>query len=99
MIRLNLKEVEENLKNQDEWILVDERWIERKFRFKEYLKGIEFINQVANIAEKVNHHPFISIDYKLITLKMSSWKSKGLTQQDFDVAKKFDEIYTEMNKD
>jgi hypothetical protein len=41
-------------------------------------------------------HPFISIDYKLITVKISSWRAKGLTKLDFELAKKYDEVYEKM---
>ena len=64
----------------------------------DYLKGIEFVIQVANLSEQANHHPFISIDYKMVTLRISSWNAKGLTALDFDLAKKYDEFYLQIKK-
>jgi 4a-hydroxytetrahydrobiopterin dehydratase len=43
--------------------------------------------------KKKNHHPFISIDYKLVTLKITSWKARGLTDLDISLAKQYDAIY------
>ena len=98
MKRLNQSEIEARLTENPDWKLTDEKWIERKYRFKEYLNGVEFVQQIANLSEEVNHHPFISIDYKLITLKITSWHAKGLTDLDFDLAKKYDEIYLKVKK-
>ncbi|MFZ3590755.1 4a-hydroxytetrahydrobiopterin dehydratase [Bacillus sp. DJP31] len=96
MTRLNPEEIEEYLKNQNGWKLVEEVWIQKKYRFNEYLRGIEFVHEVAKRSEEVNHHPFISIDYTLITVKMSSWKARGLTQLDFELAMIYDRIYDEI---
>lgn len=45
-----------------EWKRLDEKWVVRKYRFKNILAGVEFINQVAAYAGKDKyHHPFTSI--------------------------------------
>ncbi|MEH7012228.1 4a-hydroxytetrahydrobiopterin dehydratase, partial [Neobacillus niacini] len=41
-------------------------------------------------------HPFISIDYKVVTLRISSWNARGLTALDFELATKYDEFYLQM---
>ncbi|MBU9712584.1 4a-hydroxytetrahydrobiopterin dehydratase [Evansella tamaricis] len=87
------QEVQQFLSEKEDWSLVEEKWIEKKYRFKDYLKGIEFVQKIASESEKANHHPFISIDYKLVRVKLSSWKANGLTQLDFTLAKLFDDIY------
>jgi 4a-hydroxytetrahydrobiopterin dehydratase len=96
--RLSEEEIQERLKSVPNWKLTDEKWIERKYRFTDYLNGIEFVQQVANLSEQVQHHPFISIDYKLITLRISSWRAKGLTALDFDLAEKYDQLYLDVKK-
>lgn len=96
--KLTNEQVEERLSKTEGWRLIDEIWIEKKYRFKDYLTGIEFVNKVANRSEQVNHHPFISIDYKLITLKISSWQAKGLTELDFELTQQFDQFYLESKK-
>jgi 4a-hydroxytetrahydrobiopterin dehydratase len=93
MEKLLPSEVQEKLSSVPKWKLTDEKWIERKYRFHDYLKGIEFVQSVANLSEQVNHHPFISIDYKVVTLRISSWNAKGLTALDFELAAKYDEYY------
>lgn len=90
--------IQEKLTDHPNWKLVDGKWIQRKYRFKEYLNGIEFVQNVANLSEKMNHHPFISIDYKLISVKITSWRARGLTALDFTLAEKYDELYLQIKK-
>ena len=51
------------------------------------------MNKIAQLSEEENHHPFISIDYKLIQVKLSSWKENGLTALDTRLAQEYDAIY------
>ncbi|WP_044895334.1 4a-hydroxytetrahydrobiopterin dehydratase [Bacillus alveayuensis] len=95
-MRLTDKEVQSLLQEMEGWSLLEQKWIVRKYRFQDYLQGIEFVRQIAEISEEANHHPFISIDYKLITVKISSWRAKGLTKLDFELVKKYDEVYQKM---
>ncbi|KJE26468.1 pterin-4-alpha-carbinolamine dehydratase [Geobacillus kaustophilus] len=97
-MRLTETEVQALLEEADGWKLADERWIVKKYRFQDYLQGIEFVRRIAVISENVNHHPFISIDYKLITVKLSSWRAKGLTKLDFELAKQYDDVYKQMKQ-
>ncbi|ALC82364.1 MULTISPECIES: 4a-hydroxytetrahydrobiopterin dehydratase [Bacillus] len=98
MKKLNESEIQEQLTKVAEWKLTDEKWIVRKYRFLEYLNGIEFVQGVADTSEKINHHPFISIDYKVVTLKLTSWQARGLTVLDFELANQFDELYIQMKR-
>jgi 4a-hydroxytetrahydrobiopterin dehydratase len=98
MEKLTPTEVREKLPSIPNWKVTDEKWIERKYRFLDYLNGIEFVQEVANLSEESNHHPFISIDYKLVTLRISSWNAKGLTALDFDLAAEYDALYLQIKK-
>ncbi|MBI0578925.1 4a-hydroxytetrahydrobiopterin dehydratase [Neobacillus cucumis] len=98
MQKLTDQEIQEKLTTVPSWMLTDTKWIERKYRFNEYLNGMEFVQQVADLSEKANHHPFISIDYKMVTLKITSWHAKGLTALDFDLAKKYDEFFLQIKR-
>ncbi|RYG73356.1 4a-hydroxytetrahydrobiopterin dehydratase [Lentibacillus lipolyticus] len=98
MERLNEEQIEKELENLPEWKRLDEKWIERRYRFKDFLNGVRFVDQIAKYAERKQHHPFISIDYKVVTLKISSWQMKGLTDLDFEMVKYFDELYEKADK-
>ncbi|MDP4162740.1 MAG: 4a-hydroxytetrahydrobiopterin dehydratase [Bacillota bacterium] len=98
MEKLNDLEVQAKLVEVPDWKLIDEKWIERKYRFLEFLNGVEFVQSVANVSEEANHHPFISIDYKVVTLKITSWHAKGLTLLDFEMARKFEDLFKQIKK-
>lgn len=95
MKRLSLTEVNQAVSELDGWKL-DGKFIVKKYRFQEFLKGIAFVNEIAQLSEERNHHPFISIDYKMVTLKITSWRAGGLTDLDVELAKKYDEIFGKM---
>ncbi|MFC0477606.1 4a-hydroxytetrahydrobiopterin dehydratase [Robertmurraya beringensis] len=81
------------LKNLPGWKWDEGKWMSKRYRFQNYLTGVSFVNELANYSEHRNHHPFISIDYKVVTIKLSSWNAGGLTSLDMEMAKIFDEIY------
>lgn len=74
----------------------DGKQIARRYDFRAFLTAVEFVNRVAVIAESRNHHPFIAIDYKHVTLRLTTWHAGGLTAQDFDEARSFDAVGAEL---
>ena len=64
--------------------------IVRIFQFKDFVAAIKFVNAVAKLAEKANHHPDIDIRWNKVTLALSTHSEGGLTEKDFALAKKFD---------
>ncbi|CAM4087119.1 4a-hydroxytetrahydrobiopterin dehydratase [Paenibacillus alkaliterrae] len=92
-MKLTEEQVEEKLAALDGWKREDGKWIVKKYRFRAFLDGIAFVNRVAEASEQLNHHPFIAIDYKMVTLRMTTWKDGGLTELDFKAAAQFDRVY------
>jgi 4a-hydroxytetrahydrobiopterin dehydratase len=95
ILKLTEREIEEKVAAAKGWSREDGKWIVKKYRFGTFLEGIAFVNRVADAAERFNHHPFISIDYKLVTLRMTSWHAGGLTELDFSSAAAFDREHEE----
>ncbi|WP_313997360.1 4a-hydroxytetrahydrobiopterin dehydratase [uncultured Paenibacillus sp.] len=89
-MRLTEEQIAARLASAGGWQREEGKWIMRKYRFREFLDGIAFVNRVAETAERLNHHPFISIDYKMVTLRLTSWRAGGLTDLDFTAAAEFD---------
>jgi 4a-hydroxytetrahydrobiopterin dehydratase len=58
----------------------------RQFRFANFKAAMVFVNRVASLAEEVNHHPDILIEYDSVTLTLSSHDVGGLTERDFRLA-------------
>lgn len=66
--------------------------ISRTFQFKDFPAAIKFVNVLAKPAEKAQHHPDIDIRWNKVTLSLTTHDAGGLTQKDFDLAKKFDRL-------
>jgi 4a-hydroxytetrahydrobiopterin dehydratase len=66
--------------------------ITRTYQFKDFPGAIKFVNALAGIAEKANHHPDIDIRWNKVTLVLSTHDSGGLTEKDFNLAKQFDRL-------
>jgi 4a-hydroxytetrahydrobiopterin dehydratase len=93
MTRLSEEEIARQLSTLPDWKRKDSKWIERRYRFKEYLDGIAFVNKIASLAEKENHHPFITIQYKMVIVSLTSWNENGLTGLDFKLARQINDLY------
>jgi 4a-hydroxytetrahydrobiopterin dehydratase len=68
--------------------------IQKQFRFKSYLAGLEFAYAVGKIAEREDHHPDILIRWRRVELKFSTHSIKGLSQNDFIMAAKSELEYS-----
>jgi len=62
--------------------------LKRVFSVKNYTEGLEFTNKVAELAESVNHHPQIVLEYGSVTVIWWSHTIKGLHTNDFIMAYK-----------
>jgi 4a-hydroxytetrahydrobiopterin dehydratase len=74
-----------------EWSLGDQA-IEREFQLKDFGQAMDFVNKVADIAEGQDHHPDIFISYNKVRLILSTHKVGGLSQNDFILAAKIDQL-------
>ncbi len=90
---LTSKEIKDRLKKIPEWE-VEKHHIERTFEFDDFTQAIDFVNAVADIAEAEEHHPDIDIRYTKIRVALSTHSEGGVTELDFEVAKKI-ERFTE----
>ena len=65
-------------------------WIRKEFRFPGFGAAMEFVNHVARVAEEVDHHPDIDIRFDRVRLLTSTHSAGGLTEMDFDLARRID---------
>lgn len=87
--KLTDPQVEERLTALPDWSLVNDA-IQRTYQFKGFMDAVGFVNKVAALAEKADHHPDILIRWNKVTLTLSTHDSGGITQKDFDLAKRSD---------
>jgi len=67
--------------------------IVREWRFENFSEAIAFVNRVAETAEAANHHPDILIHgWNKVKLSMINHSAGGLTEMDFTMAARFDEL-------
>ena len=74
------------------WKIVENKQLLREFKFKDFQGSIDFIVKVAAIAEAEGHHPDMCIFYNLVRLELSTHAIKGLSENDFILAAKIDEM-------
>ena len=90
---LNPQEAEKFLKELDQWMLIDDaKMLAKSFRFKNFVEAMQFVNKVAEIAEGEGHHPDITISYNAVGLELTTHAIDGLSENDFILAAKIDEI-------
>ena len=53
---------------------------------------MRFVNKVASLAEAVNHHPDIVINYSKVRLMLTTHDEGGLTEKDFKLARKINKL-------
>ena len=79
------------LKQLNGWALVGCA-IEKQFQFEDYYETISFVNAVAWIAHKENHHPDITLGYKTCLVRLITHKINGVSENDFILAAKIDQL-------
>lgn len=87
------EKIQENVKELDGWIADTETsLLQKEFEFENFTDGMVFVNRVAEIAEEENHHPDICISYSSVMIMLTTHDAGGLTQKDFNMAKRIEEI-------
>lgn len=87
-----LEQAQEYLKQLESWKLIEGKRIIKEFQFPQYLDGIAFAHKVAELAEQEGHHPNIHIFYKKVRIEIWTHKIDGLTESDFILAAKIDDL-------
>jgi 4a-hydroxytetrahydrobiopterin dehydratase len=93
MPTLNILQTKRRLRSVPEWSKRG-RAIRRRFEFRGFLEGIDFVNRVARRAEKADHHPDIDVRWNKVTLTLSTHSEGGLTGKDFSMARQCDLIFS-----
>ena len=84
-------EIELNLKKNPEWVFHLGNLV-KLFSFTSFIKSIHFVNLVAKIAENLNHHPEIIIQYNKVKLSIHTHDFAGITDLDFKFIQEVDKL-------
>ena len=86
------EEIETRLKAQlPNWYL-EKGWIRRKYKTSGWKSTLMIINTVGHLAEAAWHHPDISASYAFVVVKLMNHAAKGVTDKDFELALKIEEV-------
>lgn len=91
--KLKKLEIDVFLKQINEaWKQLKRKKIRREFKFVNFLQTMEFVNKVADIAEDEGHHPEMTVGYGHCEIEIWTHAIGGLSENDFILASKIDEI-------
>ncbi len=87
----SLEEARKNLTTLSGWVLSPEgKAVQKEYKFENFKEVISFFNRIAALSEEENHHPELKISYNRVAVELSTHSVKGLTENDFILAAKFD---------
>lgn len=64
----------------------------RNFKFADFAKALDFVNQVGKISEEENHHPAICFGWGKVRIEIYTHAVAGLTENDFILAAKINAL-------
>ena len=96
VIPFDISEIHKYQKKVDGWdIIKDEKkkfYLNKKFKFKNFIDSQNFINRVGEISENEGHHPDILFGWGYAEIKITTHAIEGLSENDFILAAKIDQL-------
>lgn len=89
---LNETEINARLTTLPGWTHAD-RAIVKTFRFADYAQTMAFVNAIAWIAQRADHHPELTVGYDHVGVRYSTHSAGGLTEKDFDCAARIETLW------
>jgi len=95
-VSFNENEIYKHLKRIDGWCVKSDNnkifYLEKEFKFKNFIESLNFTNKVGSIAEQEEHHPDIFFGWGYAKIKIFTHSIRGLVESDFIFASKIDQI-------
>ena len=92
----DINEIHKYLKKVDGWDVKSNNeksyYLEKNYKFRNFLESQNFVNKVGNISENEGHHPDILFGWGYAKIKIFTHSIKGLSESDFILAAKIDKI-------
>ena len=66
--------------------------INKQFELEDFKGSVDFVNRLTPAAEEMNHHPDLEISWNKVTVSLSTHSEGGLTESDFELARKIDAL-------
>ena len=87
---LSAEEVDDRL--PADWDRQDDE-IVRTYEFDDYLAGVAFVRDIAEIADEEFHHPEIIIGFRSVEVRLTNHEAGGITEIDLDLAEQFNDEF------
>ena len=88
------EEIEQRLDELGDWEREGDE-IQKVFEFDDFTAAMSFVNDVAKMADRYDHHPDIDIRYTKVTTSLSTHSAGGITSLDLDLAGEIERLFTE----
>ena len=97
---LNENEAADFLRKVPRWHLgADRKSIRRQWRVKDFSTALDFFNRIGAVAEAEDHHPDLHVTgYRNVAVELSTHAIGGLSENDFILAAKIDQLPVELKK-
>ena len=96
VIPFDISEIHKYQKKVDGWDIIKNNdniyFLEKNFTFKNFLESQKFVNKVGQVSENEGHHPEILFGWGYVKINITTHAIKGLSENDFILAAKIDEI-------
>ena len=86
------EEVEARLKEELPSWYYEDGWIRRTYKTAGWKGTLMVINTVGHLAEAAWHHPDLTVSYAFVIVKLMNHAAKGVTDKDFALAHKIEEV-------
>ena len=70
----------------------EDGWIRRKYKTHGWKGTLMVVNTVGHLSEAAFHHPDLTVSYAFVIVKLMNHAAKGVTNKDFELAKKIEEV-------
>jgi 4a-hydroxytetrahydrobiopterin dehydratase len=84
-------EIQSRLAELDGWSREGDA-ITKTFKNEDFVGSVKFVDAIVNPAEEMNHHPDLSISWDEVKVSITNHAAGGLTENDFELAKRIDQV-------
>jgi 4a-hydroxytetrahydrobiopterin dehydratase len=88
---LDDKQIKDALTDRPKWEYRDGALV-RDVKAADFMGGIRLVDEVAVVAESLDHHPDIDVRYTNLTFRLVTHSAGGVTEKDLEMAGRIDEI-------
>ena len=85
-------EIEARLRDELPKWYYEAAWIRRKYKTSGWKASLMVVNTIGHLAESAWHHPDLTVSYGVVTVKLMNHAAKGVTDKDFELAKKIEDL-------